>query len=59
MVQYPLVDIKLFGKLRLPYLFHLAKISRQNNGLSFKFQKNFERPLFPNGGFPDCEVLEL
>ena len=35
----------IWEKIRLPYLFHLAKTSRQSNRLSFKFQKHVQRAV--------------
>ena len=48
----------VWEKIRLPYLFHLAKTSHQNNRLSLKCQNfMFEGPLFYNGGFPEQYIL--
>ena len=33
----------IWEKIRLSYLFHLAKTSRQNNWLLFRFQKHVHR----------------
>ena len=49
------------GKTRLPYLFHLANVSRQNNSFSnfksFSKGRHFTMEDLQNNKF--CEVLEL
>ena len=57
----PIID-EYLRKMRLPYLFHLVKISCQNDDLSFKFQKISKGHHVAMNGFQNinfCEVLEF
>ena len=47
----------IWEKIRLSYLFHLAKTSRQNNWLLFRFQKHVHRATILQWRFPEQYIL--